>query len=169
MRTAIITATSVLFVVLCSYSTFSAETTDFTLENLEGDLVTLSDYFGQGPLLINFWATWCTPCKNELPHLQKLHMKYEDSGFVLITIAEDTPKSQSKIKPYVKSKRFTFPVLLDPDNEILHLFQGSTLPHRVLLDRDGNIVETHQGYSPGDEILLEEKIIELLTQDSADE
>ena len=142
---------------------------DFTLEDLDGDLFTLSDYIGEGPIVISFWATWCTPCKKELPHLQTLHDKYKDKGLTLITIAEDAPKTQPKVSPYVKSKKLTFPVLLDPDNEILHLFQGNTLPYRVVIDYEGDILETHQGYNPGDEVLLEKKINKLLNIESVDE
>lgn len=142
---------------------------DFTLEDIEGDLFTLTEHIGDGPILINFWATWCVPCKLELPHLQALQEKYSDAGFKLITISEDSPKSQAKVRPYVRSKRYTFTVLLDPNSEVLHLFQGSALPFQVLLDKDGNIVETHQGYNPGDEVILEEKIRELLNLESAGE
>lgn len=142
---------------------------DFTLEDIEGDLFTLADHIGDGPILINFWATWCTPCKHELPHLQALHEKYTEAGFTLVTVSEDSPKSQAKVRPYVRSKRYTFTVLLDPNSEVLHLYQGNSLPFQVLLDKDGNIVETHQGYNPGDEVVLEEKIRELLNPESAGE
>lgn len=148
---------------------FASEAPNFTLENLEGELFTLSDYVGEGPIVISFWATWCTPCKKELPHLQALTNNYNDDGLTLITIAEDAPKTQPKVRPYIKSKKFTFPVLLDPDNEILHLFQGSALPYQVIIDNDGNILETHQGYNPGDEILLEEKIEKILNDGNVHE
>ncbi|TKJ40837.1 hypothetical protein CEE37_07700 [candidate division LCP-89 bacterium B3_LCP] len=145
------------------------EASDFTLEDIDGELFSLEDYLGEGPILLNFWATWCTPCKHELPHLQELHERYGEEGFILVTISEDSPKSQSKIKPYVKSKRYTFTVLLDPNNEVLGLFQGSSLPYQVLIDEDGNIVETHQGYNPGDEKVLEGKIRELLNLETSGE
>lgn len=158
-----------LTIALLAATAYGDECADFTLEDLDGDLITLSDFYGEGPILINFWATWCTPCKNELPHLQKLWEEFEDQGFTLITISEDSPKSQAKISPYVKSKKFTFKVLLDPDKEVLTLLQGSTLPYRVLLDSDGTIIETHQGYNPGDELTLKTEIEKLLNGGSADE
>ncbi len=142
---------------------------DFTLEDLNGDLFTLSDHLGEGPVLISFWATWCKPCKDELPHLQDLFEEYSDRGLTLITISADSPKTQAKVRPYVRSKGYTFPVLLDPDQEVLQLFQGTTLPLRVLIDREGNIVDTHQGYNPGDEVALEREIVELLNPEPADE
>ncbi len=169
MRNSNLLYAALLLAVFCVPFAYSSECPDFTLEDMEGELFTLSDYFGEGPLLISFWATWCQPCKKELPHLQAMLDKYRDDGFKLITIAEDSPKSQAKIAPYVASKKFSFTVLLDPDNEILHLLQGNTLPFQVLLDSDGNIVETHQGYSPGDEVILVKKIEKLISGESIDE
>jgi peroxiredoxin len=147
----------------------AAEAPDFTLEDLNGDLFTLSDHLGEGPVLLSFWATWCKPCKDELPHLQDIYEKYSEKGLTLITISEDSPKTQAKVRPYVRARGFTFPVLLDPDQEVLQLFQGSTLPLRVLIDRDGTILETHQGYNPGDEVGLENEILQLLNPEPADE
>lgn len=142
---------------------------DFTLEDIDGDLFTLSDHFGTGPILINFWATWCTPCKHELPHLQELFEKYRDKGFILITISEDSPKTQTKVRPYVRSKGFTFKVLLDPDSAVLRLFQGTSLPYQVLIGSDRDILETCQGYSPGDEVVLKRKIRDLLNSNNTDD
>jgi peroxiredoxin len=166
------TITTLLFLLLlCGGQSLYAgdPSPDFTLEDMNGDLFTLADQLGEGIILLDFWATWCTPCKHELPYLQELHEKYSEEGFMLITISEDSPKSQSKVRPYVRSKRYTFPVLLDPNSEVLRLFQGSTLPYRVIIDEDGNIVETHQGYNPGDEVILEEKVRELLKLETAGE
>ena len=150
-----------LSIFLLTFTAFG-ETFDFTLEDIDGNLFTLSDNLGKGPVILCFWATWCTPCKQELPHLQKLHEKYAEKGLKLISISEDSPKSQSKIKPFVRSKRLTFQTLLDPNGEVLRLFQGKALPYRVIFNRKGEIVESHQGYNPGDEKVLEAEIIKLL-------
>ncbi|NQS97285.1 MAG: TlpA family protein disulfide reductase [candidate division Zixibacteria bacterium] len=169
MNRYILTLTLIIFIFAGFSSAEDFSAVNFTLDDIDGGLFILEDHLGEGPVLINFWATWCTPCKHELPHLQKLFEQYEEQGFLVITISEDTPKSQSKVKPYVRSRRFTFPVLLDPNGDVLRLFQGSSLPYQVLLDRQGNIIETHQGYSPGDEKVLEEKIVKLLEAESVDE
>ena len=135
---------------------------NFSLDDINGELFILEEHLGEGPVLIDFWATWCVPCLKELPHLQKLYDEYGDDGFLLITISEDLPKTQNKVKPYIVSRKFTFPVLLDPNGEVLKFFQGNSLPYQVLIDKNGKIVETRQGYSPGDEKILEEKIRKLL-------
>lgn len=169
MRNLIFSLTLLLFMALVGRSAAELKTPDFTLEDIDGELFRLSDHLGQGPLLIDFWATWCTPCKQELVYLQKLYENYKDDGFNLITISTDSPKSQSKVKPYVRSKRYTFPVLFDPTGEVIRLFQGNALPYQILLDGEGKIVETHQGYNPGDEVILEQKIQKLLDSESAGE
>ena len=135
---------------------------NFSLDDINGELFILEEHLGEGPVLINFWATWCAPCLKELPHLQRLYDEYRHDGFLLITISEDLPKTQNKVKPYIVSRKFTFPVLLDPNGEVLKFFQGNSLPYQVLIDKNGKIVETRQGYSPGDEKILEEKIRKLL-------
>lgn len=135
---------------------------DFTLEDIEGELLSLSDFLGRGPILIDFWATWCAPCKTAMPHLQEIYDKYAERGFEILAISEDSPRTQSRVRPFIMSKRFTFKVLLDPNGEVLKQFQGNTLPFQVILDSEGNILETHQGYTPGDEKLLDEKIAKLL-------
>lgn len=157
-----------LFVMLPAAGGYAASN-NFTLEDLDGDLFVLEENLGKGPILIDFWATWCTPCKHALPHLQELMEKYQDQGLTVLTISIDSPKSQSKLKPYVRSKKFTFPVLLDTNSEVLRQFNGNSVPFQVLLDKDGNVIETHTGYNPGDEKILEEKILKLLHSESSDE
>ena len=157
-----------LFMLLSATGTY-AGSNNFTLEDLNGDLFVLEENLGKGPILIDFWATWCTPCKHSLPHLQEFMEKYEEQGLTVLTISIDSPKSQSKLKPYVRSKKFTFPVLLDANSEVLKQFNGNSIPFQVLLDKDGSVIETHIGYNPGDEKILEEKIVKLLSAGSSDE
>jgi len=148
---------------------FAYSAADFTLEDVNGEIFNLKDNLGQGPVLLDFWATWCVPCKNALPHLQTLKDKYEKQGLKVITISIDSPKSQSKIKPYITAKKFTFTVLLDPNSAVLKQFKSNSVPFQVLIDKEGNIIESHTGYNPGDEKVLEEKIIKLLPAGSGNE
>lgn len=143
---------------------------DFSLQDTDGKTVRLSDYLGKNPVLIDFWATWCSPCKIELPHLDAIYKKYRDQGLVFFAISEDSPRSASKVKPYVKSKKFEATVLLDPDGQVLRRFFGeSTLPYTILIDRDGNIVRTITGYVPGQEREIEEVVKGLVTVKPGDE
>lgn len=135
---------------------------DFTLENLNGEEVTLSDYYGQGPVLISFWATWCKPCKQELPKLNELYKKYSDKGFQVFALSVDAEKSVAKVKPYVEAHGFEFPVLLDTDGETARDYYAQVVPYSVLINKDGKIVWSHMGYKRGDEIELEKLIKKLL-------
>jgi len=161
----------VLLVAFCSVNAHCEEaiTVDFTLDAIDGDIFELKEYIGSGPVLLDFWATWCKPCKDAMPHLQKLHEDYAELGLTVVAISIDSPRSQSKIKPFIKSRRYTFKVLLDPSSEVFQLFQGSNIPFQVLIDKDGKVVNTHIGYSPGDEKILEEEIKALLSIGTTEE
>ena len=135
---------------------------DFKLKNLEGERIALSDLLGQGPMLISFWATWCKPCVKELPHLQELYEKYKDKGFLVVAISEDSPRSLSKVRSFIAGKRYTFLVLLDENNAVQRKLNFRAIPYTMLLDKEGYIVHKRMGYRPGDEQVLEEKLLPLL-------
>lgn len=130
--------------------------------SIKNETLHLKELYGQGALLINFWALWCQPCKSELPHLNKLYEKYKESGFTIIGINQDTPKSVSKVKSFIASQRIDFPIALDSNFDIFNKFNGQVLPYSLLIDRSGSIVYRHTGYVPGDENELEKEIINLL-------
>ena len=135
---------------------------DFQLRNLDNQPVKLSDYRGK-VVLLDFWATWCGPCKVAMPHLQKLYTELEDQGFVVLSISIDEARTASKVKPYIKSKRYTFPVVLDRETTAITLYNPQKiLPYAVLIDREGQIVWRHSGYVPGDEKEIEERVRALL-------
>ncbi|MCX6640027.1 MAG: TlpA disulfide reductase family protein [bacterium] len=141
---------SLLLVCALSQAQEGKRAPDFTVKNLDGQSVQLKDYLGKNPILIDFWATWCVPCKEEMPHLEEIYKEYKDKGLVYFAISEDSPRSISKVKPYVKSKKYDATVLLDPDGSVLRKFFGSnTLPYTVIIDREGKISRTFTGYVPG--------------------
>jgi peroxiredoxin len=160
----------VLVVMLGSAATLAQENAmapDFTLQDVEGNTVKAEDYLGKNPILIDFWATWCNPCKQELPHLEKIYQTYKDKGLIFMAISEDSPRSLSKVKPYVKSKNFTGLVPLDPDGQVLRKFFGeNTLPFTVLIDKTGKIARTFTGYVPGQEADIEKVVAQMLGADS---
>ena len=91
---------------------------NFILENLDGDFVELNQEIGDGPLLLSFWATWCKPCLEELIEFQKLYDDYKEKGFKMLAISNDSERTVAKVKPYVKSKSYNFPVLFDTNSDI---------------------------------------------------
>jgi len=142
---------------------------DFQIRNLKGNRVALSDLLGEGPVLISFWATWCKPCLKELPHLQDLYNRYKENGFRVVAITEDAPRSLSKVKSYIAGKRYDFLVLVDENNGVQRKFNFRALPYTVLLDKDGHIVYSRMGYRPGDEKVLEEKLLPLMEKEEEQE
>jgi len=142
---------------------FSADKiADFTLSDIEGQRVKLSEQLKKGPVLLDFWATWCKPCVQELPHIQEFHKKYSGQGLQVITVTIDNPKTQSKVKPFIKSAGYTFRVLLDGDLQVRQSLGGKDIPLTLLIDQNGELVHRHLGYVAGDEKKLETMIQELL-------
>jgi len=134
----------------------------FTLRALDNKSVSLSDFVGK-VVLVNFWATWCAPCQVEMPHLQQMYADLADQGFVLLSVSVDDARSKSRVKPLIRSKGYTFPVLLDTDTKLVSQYNPSkTLPYTFIVDRNGDIAHRHQGYNPGDEKDLRKYVEELL-------
>jgi peroxiredoxin len=154
---------SVAFVVVAgSASSAIAPTTpapDFSLHAMTGPNMRLQDQRGR-VVMVNFWATWCAPCQQEMPHLNRLYQKYRSSGFVLLGVNVD--EDSSKAADVAAKLGITFPVLLDADKRVSKLYDLSTMPSTVLIDRDGKVRFVHRGYLAGYEDAYEKQIRELL-------
>jgi len=132
---------------------------DFTLHTMNGPNLRLAEQRGR-VVMVNFWATWCGPCREEMPQLNRLYQKYRSAGFVLlgVNVDDDTRKAAD-----VAGKLgVTFPVLLDTDKAVSKLYDLSTMPSTVLIDRDGKVRYVHRGYLNGYEDNYEKQIRELL-------
>ena len=137
---------------------------NFVLENLDGDYVELNQEIGEGPVLLSFWATWCKPCIEELTEFKKLYHDYKDKGFKLLAISTDDERTVAKVKPYVKSKNYDFPVLYDTSGDVARIYYARAVPFTVLIDKQGAIVYSHMGYMRGDEQVIKNKVKEMLEQ-----
>ena len=153
-----------LLMAFCTASAMSAVAPmsvapDFTLRSMSGSNLRLKEQRGN-VVMINFWATWCGPCRQEMPHLNKLHDKYSPAGFVLlgVNVDEDTRYAAE----VAKKLGIRFPVLLDTDKAISRLYDLSTMPSTVLIDRDGKVRYVHRGYLAGYEEIYDKQIRELL-------
>ena len=137
---------------------------DFVLKELNGDNYRLSENTGQGPIVINFWATWCVPCNEELKQMKKIYKKYEDKDVQFLAISVDDPKTVGRVNSFVKSRKYPYTILLDTNNEVMNLYQTKVPPYTVIIDKDGQVVYTHVGYRMGDEKQIDEKLQKLLEE-----
>ncbi len=118
---------------------------DFTLKTVEGKTIRLSDLRGKKVVLVNFWATWCPPCRLEMPTMQQIYAEYKRRGFEILAINVDADATQ-EIRDFVKELRLTFPVLLDPRMEVARRYRVRALPASVLINRKGVIRHIGLGY-----------------------
>jgi peroxiredoxin len=111
---------------------------DFEIEKLDGGKAGLTDYKGK-LVLLNFWATWCIPCREEMPGMETLWQKYKEQGFVVLAVSVDEG-SKSRIETFSKLLDLSFPILLDPESEVSDLYKVSNMPTSFLIDGNGKII-----------------------------
>lgn len=144
------TLMSIFTALALSTSAMAAEASGFTLMSIENQKVSLSDYEDQ-VVLMSFWATWCGPCKEEMPHLQELYTKHKAEGFTVLSVSTDDARSASRVKPFIKKNQYDFPVLLDRESKVISQYNpAKTLPYTVIINK-GEVVETMAGFNPGDD------------------
>ncbi|MEL3960277.1 TlpA disulfide reductase family protein [Lysinibacillus endophyticus] len=133
---------------------------DFTLQNLSGENLTLSDLKGK-KVILNFWATWCPPCKEEMPHLQKYYEKYaqKDNVEIVGVNLTYTDSNVDNVKKFVESYKLKFPILLMEDEGINEIYQVLTIPSTFMIDSTGRIQKHIVG--PLDQDALREHVKEL--------
>lgn len=122
---------------------------DFELKNLVGNDVTLADYRGN-VVVVNFWATWCPPCRAEMPGIQAVYDTYKDQG--MIVLAVNAQEDQDTIQSFVMETGFTFPILPDPYGQAIRAYGVRSFPATFVIDREGRIDTIHQGQITPDEL-----------------
>lgn len=134
---------------------------DFTLRSNGGKNLKLSEYRGQ-VVMINFWATWCAPCRQELPHLNRLYDQYRKAGFVLLGVnVDDNAKAAQDMVSHLQVR---FPVLYDTAKQVSKRYDVDAMPMTLIVDRGGKLRYLHRGYRAGVERDYEAKIREILKQ-----
>jgi len=134
---------------------------DFTLPAKSGGQVSLAELKGQ-VVMVNFWATWCGPCRQEMPHLEALYRRYGDLGFTLLGV--NVEEDSSGADKFLEGTPVTFPILLDPRSEVSELYDVIAMPSTVLVDREGNMRYIHHGYKLGYENEYQTQIRALLRE-----
>ena len=141
--------------------TVSGPAPDFTLPGNSGKNLKLSEFRGQ-VVLLNFWASWCGPCRQEMPALEKLQQRYQKLGFTIlgVNVEEDSRQARAMLRDL----RVSFPILFDTQNRVSQLYHVSAMPTTVIIDRDGNMRYLHKGYKPGDERIYKKWVKKLVRE-----
>lgn len=133
---------------------------DFTLETSAGEIITLSELRGR-PILINLWASWCGPCRQEMPAIQRTFEMYQDRGFTVLAVNVTAQDNESAALAFVKEYGLTFPILMDREGDVARIYENRALPSSFFVDRDGVIREVVIG-GPMAEALLVTRVQSLL-------
>lgn len=133
------------------------------LKDMDGNAVNTASLELDGPMIISFWATWCSPCKRELNTIHDLYVDWQDeTGVTLVAVSVDDEKTKNSVPMYVNGKGWEYIVLMDVNGDFKRAMGVNNVPHTFLVDKDGNIVYSHNNYAPGDEDELYEELLKLV-------
>ncbi len=135
---------------------------DFSLERLNGESITLSDLRGQ-PVLVNLWASWCGPCRLEMPAMERIYKEYKDKGFVILAINTTYQDNLANVKAFIEEHNLTFPIILDQEGSTTQKYQLTVLPSSYFIDSEGIIQEVVIG-GPMAEALLRTRVETLIKE-----
>lgn len=136
---------------------------EMLLKNTVGESINTAQLENDGkPMIISFWATWCTPCKKELNAIHDMYIDWQDeTGVRLVAVSIDDQRTASRVVPYVDSKAWEYEILLDPNGDFKRAMGVNNVPHTFLVDGHGKIVYSHNNYAPGDEYELYDHILKI--------
>ncbi|KUO64118.1 MAG: hypothetical protein APF84_08395 [Gracilibacter sp. BRH_c7a] len=160
MRTAIASHSRIMTILLvlvciallmsgCSALGFKQEAKDFTLPDFNGDMVALSDYQDEN-IYLNFWASWCEPCVQEMPAIEKIYQENKDKGLVILTV--NTGEDKATVEEYMKTNGYTFPVLMDLEMEVARQYKTASIPVSFFINKEGKIVTKKEGLMTEEEM-----------------
>ena len=142
-------ALAAVFVLPAFAASSSGPAPAFQLSGRNGKAIDLSQYKGQ-VVMINFWATWCKPCREEMPLLEDIYKKYKPMGFTLVGVNVE-PDAKDAEAWLAKQKPVSFPIAFDTESKVSKMYKVAVMPSTVFVDRKGNIRVMHKGYKAGDE------------------
>ena len=138
----------------------------FKVRSVTGQMLDLAELRTRGPVLLDFWATWCKPCLAALPELDALHRRFSERGFTVIGVSVDGPRNFPKVRPMAQRLGLGYPIVLDEDGSLQQRYQARAVPTSVLISTEGRVVLATQGWRPGETKALEAAIEALLPDSS---
>ena len=173
-RAKLFTVSALLLTMMCAAFAFASERAPrptpaphFKVKDLTGRTLDLTKLTRRGPVLIDFWATWCKPCVEALPELQSLHHDYAERGLTVIGVSVDGPRNFAKVRPFAASMGLEYPIVLDTDGRLQQLYHVLAVPTAFLIDTTRTIVQVRVAYRPGEGAKLEDSIRALLPAPTA--
>ncbi|AIM15486.1 MULTISPECIES: thiol-disulfide oxidoreductase ResA [Neobacillus] len=122
---------------------------DFVLVDMDGNKHQLSDYRGQG-VFLNFWGTWCPPCKKEMPYINNQYNQFKDQGVQVLSV--DIQESELVVNQFAEQYKLDFPIMIDKDKEVMTAYGVDVLPATFLIDKNGKVVKYHTGELTEDKV-----------------
>jgi thiol-disulfide isomerase/thioredoxin len=159
------TIASFIVLVFVSFTSFAQDyIPDIQVETLDGEKQSIIDIVknnGKEITIINFWATWCLPCRNELENIAEIYPDWvKDYNVELIAVSIDDARTKSQVNPYINSRGFEYRIVMDGNQEFFKMVNGITPPLTLVVDNTGKILEVEHGYIEGNEYILEDKLME---------
>lgn len=152
----------ILVILLSNGFVAFSQIPDVNVQDIDQNWVSLNDLKGKELTVLDFWATWCKPCVTSIPKLNKLYIQFSEKGVEFIGVNVDAPRSIAKVKPFANSLDIQYPIVLDPDQDLVNQFNVNVFPTLMVYNKKGEEVFVHEGFNPGDEQLIQKELTELL-------
>ena len=144
-----------------------AKAAPFHQRAIDGDALDLAELLARGPVVLDFWATWCGPCAQALPELERVGERWKDRGLTVVGVSIDGPRNQSRVRPFAAKLGLRFPILFDADGSLQRNYQITAIPTTLVIDTNGRIAYSSEGWWPGETKKIEKVIASLLPDSSA--
>jgi thiol-disulfide isomerase/thioredoxin len=151
-----------IFFILTVTSSVYAQFPDNKVKDIDQNRISLSALKGEKLTVLDFWATWCKPCITAIPEINSIYDEFSPKGIGFIGVNVDGPRNLSKVKPFATSLNIKYPLVLDPNQDLVNRFNITVFPSLLVLNEKGKEVFIHEGFNPGDENLIKEELLKLL-------